>query len=96
MIGLRHGDVELGAKAIFQPTHDHALVLEGLRVRNVNLEGEKRNRYHGIRGFGNRCLATWFLFFPPEICRTLIHFPRKIGTRWPGTDLTLILRRCVP
>ena len=46
MICLGDGYVELRAQSILQPANDHAFIFEGLRMRNMDVQGKQGNGYH--------------------------------------------------
>src|SRR5260370_6010761 len=65
MVQLRHRNIEITPQLILQTAQDLALVLQRLRVRDVQLEGEQTDRHMALRGDS---LADYFLPADPPLC----------------------------
>src|SRR6266851_6233942 len=59
MLQLRHRHVEVPAQLILQAAQNLPLVLQRLRVRDVQLEGEQTDRHQQLRG------TAWRIYFLP-------------------------------
>src|SRR6266403_2267135 len=60
MLQLRHRHVEIPPQLILQASQYLPLVLQRLRIRDVQLEGKQTNRHEQLRGTGDS-LADYFL-----------------------------------
>src|SRR5260370_4677526 len=59
MLQFRHRHVEVPAQLILQAAQNLPLVLQRLRVRDVQLEGEQTDRHQQLRG------TAWRIYFLP-------------------------------
>src|SRR2546430_9996128 len=65
MLQLRHCHIEITPQLILQAAQNLPLVLQRLRVRDVQLEGEQTDRHERLRG---TALADYFLPAGPLPC----------------------------
>src|SRR2546430_11145288 len=82
MLQLRHGHIEIPPQLILQAAQNLPLVLERLRVRDMQLEGEQTDRHERLRGDS---LADYFLPAGP-LPRPAASPALTLGTRKPSTS----------